>query len=61
MLGAIIILVLFYVGLFQLVRFYDNAYKYESYWKWRYRINRLIKRKNSKRSANNQILGFQNQ
>ena len=61
MIGAVIILVLFYVGLYRLIKFSDIAYRYESYWKWRYRINRLIKRKNSKRSANNQILGIQNQ
>lgn len=64
MLGAVIILVLFYIGLFQLVRFYDNAYKHDWYYKYQDK-KRKLKRKfklanKSEKASNNQILGIQN-
>lgn len=65
MIGAVIFLILFYVGLYQLVRFYDNAYKHDWYYKYQDR-KRKIKKKfklanKSEKASNNQILGIQNQ
>lgn len=65
MLGAVIFLILFYIGLFQLVRFYDNAYKHDWYYKYQDK-KRKLKRKfklanKSEKASNNQILGIQNQ
>ena len=65
MIGAVIFLILFYVGLYQLVRFYDNAYKKDWYYKYQDR-KRKIKKKfklanKSEKASNNQILGIQNQ
>lgn len=65
MIGAVIFLILFYVGLYQLVRFYDNVYKHDWYYKYQDR-KRKIKKKfklanKSEKASNNQILGIQNQ
>ena len=65
MLGAIITLILFYVGIYQLVRIYDNAYKHDWYYKYQDR-KRKIKKKfklanKSDKASNNQILGIQSQ
>lgn len=63
MIGAIIFLILFYVGLYQLVRFYDNAYKHDWYYKYQER-KRKIKKKfklanKSDKASKDRILGYQ--
>ena len=65
MIGAILFLILFYVGLYQLVRIYDNSYKHNWYYKYQDK-KRKLKRKfklanKSDKASNNQILGIQNQ
>ena len=64
MIGAVIFLILFYIGLYQLVRFYDNAYKHDWYYKYQER-KRKIKKKfklaiKREQASKGQILGIQN-
>lgn len=64
MLGAIITLILFYVGIYQLVRFYDNAYKHDWYYKYQGRKRKIKKRlglarRNDKARTTDRILGYQ--
>lgn len=63
MLGAIIFLILFYVGLYQLVRIYDNSYKHNWYYKYqdkKHRIKKKFKLANkSDKVSKDRILGYQ--
>ena len=64
MIGAVIFLILFYIGLYQLVRFYDNSYKHNWYYKYQDRKRKIKKKlglakKDNRARTTDRILGYQ--